>query len=172
MDLHCAKCLTSRSGDTLGAPCRTDGCDGMIEEVPSFRTLVDSLPEPMTCGRRHDEKIGADRWERFKRIDNRVCSYCGSLHPDDLFRLVRECAGASPDAPYGSVVEIEPSDKSYKIYVRQPGVRNAHEGAIKFYTHHLPRTEAGVLDVSEEQHAEYGRAVRATRDRFTRMLAK
>lgn len=116
--------------------------------------------------------MNADRWERFKRIDNRVCSYCGSLHPHDLFRLVRECADAAPDAPYGSVVEIEPSDKSYKIYVKQPGVRNAHEGAIKFYTHHLPRTGTGALDVSEERRAEYARAVKATQARFHRMLGK
>jgi hypothetical protein len=111
MALHCPKCLTGRSGDVLGARCRTEGCDGVIEEQPAFSSLVDTLPEPMTCGRREDGARGADRWERFKRIDNRVCSYCGSLHPDDMFRLVRECAYAPADALYGSVVEMEPSDK-------------------------------------------------------------
>ncbi len=164
--LHCVKCLTSRSGDVLGAPCRTPWCDGVIELAPTFASLIDVLPEPMTCARRHRGEDGQDRWEKFKRIDNRVCSYCGSLHPDDLFRLVAESASAPPDAPYHSVVEIEPSEKSYKIYVHQPGVRNAHEGAIKFYTHHLPHDANGHLAVSDEQQADYAAAVKASRARF------
>lgn len=170
MDLHCPKCLTSRTGDVLGAPCRTLGCDGIIQVDPPFLTLVDVLPEPMTCGRRHDATKGADRWQKFKRIDNRVCSYCGSLHPDDMFRLVKECAEATHDAPYRSVVEVSFSDKSYKIYVHQPGVRNAHEGGIKFYTHHLPRDADGKLDVPEERQEELRRACASSRARFEKMM--
>lgn len=44
------------------------------------------------------------------------------------------CAKVVNDARYG----IEGTDKNYKIYVRQPDVRNAGEGAIKFYICHLP----------------------------------
>lgn len=166
MILLCQKCLVGSSGHAAGDPCKTEGCGGTMEESPKWSTLVDTLPEPMTCGRRTDGLTGLDRWEKFKRIDNRVCSYCGSLHPEDMFRLVAESAKAPSDAKYRSVIEIEPSDKDYKIYVHQPGVRNAHEGAIKFYTHHFARNADGGLDIEEKQHAEYGEAVRRTRTRF------
>jgi hypothetical protein len=175
-DLICQKCLTSRTGDVLGEPCRTPGCDGVMEESPVFSTLVDDLPEPMMCGRRGESPLanriypGPDHWQKFKSNGNRVCSYCGSLHPDDLFVLVRECANAPADAAYNSVPEIEPSDKGYKIYVNQPGVRNAMEGGIKFYTHHLPRDSEGKLRVTAEQEDEYARAVRATKARFEQYL--
>lgn len=180
MDLHCKKCLTSRTGDVLGEPCKTSGCDGVIEEVPAFSALVEKQPEDMYCGRRGESIFGRqdgpfpgpDHWQKFKTNGNRVCSYCGSLHPDDMFALVKASANAPEDAEYGSVVEIEPSDKSYKIYVNQPGVRNAMEGGIKFYTPHLPRDAEGKLAVTDEQQAEYGKAVRNSRKRFDRMLAK
>jgi hypothetical protein len=61
--------------------------------------------------------------------------------------------------------------KGYKIYVRQPGVRNAHEGGIKFYTPHLPRDGTGRLLVTDEQQADFGRAVKATRSRFNRRFS-
>lgn len=174
MNLYCKKCLTSGYGDKpdeLGAPCQTPGCDGVIERQPEFKELVDELPEPMRCGRRDDlfsrgVSGGPDHWERFKSNGNRVCSYCGSLHPDDLFALVKASAEAPEDAEFGSVVEIDPSDKSYKIYVQQPGVRNAHEGGIKFYTHHLPRNADGSLAVTPEQNSEYARAVANSQKRF------
>lgn len=174
----CQKCLTSRTGDVVGAQCKTQGCDGIIEETPAFSTLVDVLPEPMTCGRRRENGMdqanapfngsgpGLDRWQKFKRNGNRVCSYCGSLHPDDLFDLVKASAEAPETAPFDSVVEIEPSDKGYKIYIRQPGVRNAMEGGIKFYTQHLPRDEKGDLAVPPERQAEYNRAVHVSQVRF------
>lgn len=171
MDLHCKTCLTSRTGDVLGEKCKTSGCTGTIEEVPAFRTLVDVLPEPMTCGRRFTvDTPGLDRWQKFKSNGNRVCSFCGSLHPDDMFALTKQAANAPEDAPYRSVVDIEPSDKNYKIYVSQPGVRNAHEGGIKFYTHHLPRDADGKTIVSPEQNNDYAVAVRLTRARFNRMM--
>lgn len=174
MDLQCKKCLSSRTGDVLGAFCKTEGCDGVIEEVPAFGTLVEVLPEPMTCGRRMNdfgpwERSGSlDRWQKFKSNGNRVCSFCGSLHPDDFFALVKASAEAPEDAVHLSVVEIEPSTKRYKIYVHQPGVRNAMEGGIKFYIHHLPRDEDGEIAVTPDQNDEYARAVRASQRRSKR----
>jgi hypothetical protein len=184
MYLHCRKCLTSRSGDVLGEPCKTHGCNGVIEEAPAFKTLVDELPEPMTCGRRFDTWAGSegkllvhgsvqeglDHWNKFKSNGNRVCSYCGSLHWEDFTALVKQAAEAPEDAEYGSVVSIEPSDKAYKVYVHQPGVRNAHEGGIKFYMQHVPRDENGKIIVTDEQQAEYKEAIRRTRIRFDRYL--
>lgn len=184
MYLHCPKCLTSRSEDILGAKCQTPNCEGVIEEVPAFSTLVDELPEPMTCGRRaesgRDEENspftnsgkGLDRWQKFKSNGDRVCSYCGSLHWEDMLRLVHEAAIAPEDADYRSTVSIEPSDKSYKVYVHQPGVRNAHEGAIKFYMQHVPRDENGKIVVTDEQQKEYALAVRMSAKRFQKYLTE
>jgi hypothetical protein len=180
MTMHCEKCLTGRSGDVVGDKCKTPGCDGIIEEV-NYRDRVDTLPEPMTCGRRfdmyagvmpvhQDREPGQDRWEKLKKNGDRVCSFCGSLHPDDFFALVKATADAGPEADYSSVPRIEPSDKSYKVYVHRPGVRNAMEGGIKFYMQHLPRTEDGKIAVTEAQQDEYKRAVKATTERFNRYL--
>lgn len=163
--LRCKKCLTGRSGDVLGEACRTPGCGGIIEEEPEFRTLVDDVDEPMRCPRRIENPLadttfpGPDRWQKFKSNGNRVCSYCGSLHHEDLFQLVKQAAETPIDAEYSSSVNIEPSDKNYKIYVHQPGVRNAHEGGIKFYMQHLPRKADGSLDVDDEKNREYSEAV-------------
>lgn len=184
VSLYCAKCLSGRTGDVLGARCRTDGCDGIITEIPAFSTLVETLPEPMTCGRRYDTYPGGmpvhhdraehlDHWQRFKSNGNRVCSYCGSLHPDDMFALVKASADAPDDADYRSVVEIERSDKGYKIYVQQPGVRNAMEGGIKFYIQHLPRSDDGTrVLVTDEQQADFARAVARSKARFDKMLSE
>lgn len=178
----CQKCLTGGTGYVVGQPCITPGCDGIVEEEKNFRDLVDKLPEPMTCGRRFDmyagtvplhsdREPGQDHWQKIRSNGDRVCSYCGSLHPEDMFRLVKASAEAPEGAPYHSVVEIEPSDKGYKIYVNQPGVRNAMEGGIKFYTQHLPRDADGNLAVCEERQAEYSRAVKASQKRFDAYLA-
>lgn len=181
---YCRKCLVGRSEDKVGDPCATPGCGGVVEETPEFASLIEELPDLMTCGRRFDVWAGTDlfvhgdrgegqdRWQRFKSNGDRVCSYCGSLHPDDMFEIVRQSAEASEDADYGSVPEIEPSDKFYKIYVRRPGVRNAMEGGIKFYVCHLPRGKDGKVDVPPEREKEYRRAVASSRKRFDRYLAE
>jgi hypothetical protein len=177
--LHCKKCLCSRTGDKLGDPCKSPRCDGVIEEAPEFNTLVDELPEEFYCPRREESPLGArvfpgpDHWQKFKAPHgNRVCSYCGSLHWEDMLALVHEAAIAPEDAPYHSVVSIEPSDKSYKCYVHQPGVRNAHEGGIKWYMQHLPRSHDGKISVTEEQQAEYALAVKRSRARFDKWLSE
>jgi hypothetical protein len=170
---HCAKCCTSRSGEKLGEACKTPGCDGVITEVPDFKDLVDSLPEEFLCPRRTENPDPnnvfkfpkSDHWDKFKTNGQRVCSYCGSLHPDDMFALVRESAEAPADGDYLKTVTIEPSDKKYKVYVHQPGVRNAHEGGIKFYMMHLPRKD-GKIDVTDQQQAEYADAVKRSDSRF------
>jgi hypothetical protein len=172
--LICQRCLCSRSGDVLGAPCRTEGCDGVIEAQPAFSTLVDVLPEPMICPRRNEVPIEytpkPDHWKKFKSNGDRVCSFCGSLHPDDFFALVKMCAGIPAEAAFNSIVEIELSDKRYKIYVKRPSVRNAVEGGIKFYTQHLPRDSDINPAVSDEQQKEFKRAVQGSQARFETML--
>lgn len=181
----CRKCLTGRSGDKIGDKCRTQGCDGIIEESQTMKDVADELPEPMTCGRRVAMGLGAnmadrftkagdnlDRWWKFKANGQRTCSFCGSLHPDDFFALVKASAEAPEDATYRTVIGIEPSDKPYKIYVHQPGVRNADEGGIKMYTHHLPWTPEGISAVTPEQNELYKKAVANSNARFRRMLVE
>lgn len=175
MSTICQKCLTGR-GQAVGEKCATPGCDGIVEETPAWSTLVDTLPEPMTCGRRydcypgglpvhHDNSEGADRWEKFKTNGQRVCSFCGSLHPDDFFALVKLASEQPADGDYRTNVSIEPSDKGYKVYVHQPGVRNAMEGGIKFYKQHL----RGVT-ISPEQEVIYKKALAASNARFEKYL--
>jgi hypothetical protein len=93
------------------------------------------VPILQTCGRRMND-FGP--WPKLELLDHwniqpngdRTCSFCGSLHHDDFYRLV--VASLADD----STIRIEVSDKRYKIYVHRPEIRNAAEGGIKFYKHH------------------------------------
>jgi hypothetical protein len=117
-----------------------------VECRPLRRDLLNAaatLPLPETTGEKHTcprrREIGLDdpdspfvgagrdldTWNVYGR--DRCCSYCGSWHPDEFLAHAR--AGG----------EVELSDKGYKIYVQRPGIKNAGEGAIKFYTQHIPR---------------------------------
>lgn len=62
------------------------------------------------------------------------CSHCGSLSEKDFF----EITAAFLEGKEGFV--FDPSDKDYKIYVNRPGVKNASDGGIKFYTWHADTT--------------------------------
>ncbi len=73
-------------------------------------------------------------WERIEKIDfwrsmtngDKVCSFCGSMHPDSVLEAVRQ---------YGSQ-SIEKSTKSYKWYINRPGIDNVYGGGIKYYRAH------------------------------------
>lgn len=109
--------------------------------VESLRAALVKIPEEgrlprtveetgVTCERRMPDggptwkrKEGLDSWDRVG--PDRVCSFCGSIHPDDLRRLL--------DDPE---VGIEISDKHYKVYIHRKGIPNAGFGAIKWYTWH------------------------------------
>lgn len=109
------------------------------------------------CGRRAEGWHGQtdealpDTWD-WGPDGCRTCSWCGSIHPDDMLRIARL---VPDDDRYG----IEGTTKSYKRYIRQPGVRNASEGAIKFYMAHAPEHP------SEEDQAAFALAVRLTHER-------
>jgi len=60
---------------------------------------------------------GPDAWR-----DDRTCSCCGSIHPDDFMTLARS-----------GEAEIGPTDKRYKAYVEGGEFRNPR----KFYFQHL-----------------------------------
>lgn len=70
-----------------------------------------------------DKASKPDRWDIREIPGIRHCSYCGSIHPDDLIELIRK---------HGFGI-IQKTDKSYKWYIRIPG----HEGfCVKYYRSH------------------------------------
>jgi hypothetical protein len=93
------------------------------------------MSEEHRCGSRESNPQadhafpGPDKWDTLPNGD-RVCSFCGSMHPDDYLAFLEKI----PETP-GSYVSWA-TGKNYKIYLRRPGIKNASEGAIKFYTWH------------------------------------
>lgn len=71
---------------------------------------------------------GLDAWRQHPNGD-RVCSFCGSLHPDDFVEIIRLKADGKGGA-------VHRSDKGYKWYAQRAGTTNAMDGGIKFYTWH------------------------------------
>ena len=77
-----------------------------------------------TCGRRGT--LTGDPLDHYcDRGGHMACSYCGSVHPDEFMAAVE--AGE---------VELEPTDKSYKVYVT--GGKLSHD---KFYFQHLSEAQ-------------------------------
>jgi len=107
---------------------RGGGCSGMSANFRSvmYSTYVTGVREgpPMVCPKHDTATHASDYWVRLGKW--RVCSYCHSMHPDDLVEALR--AGEA---------KFNWSDKRYKAYVELPGVPNASHGPIKFYTWHL-----------------------------------
>jgi hypothetical protein len=71
-----------------------------------------------------------DAWKIDTPKGDRTCSYCGGIHPDDFIPILK--AACDPT----DLTRIDWSDKSYKIYISRPDVKNASEGAIKSYGGH------------------------------------
>jgi len=85
---------------------------------------------------------------------SRTCAHCGSLHPDDFIDIMyRYVAGEDG-------YHFDLTTKGYKLYGHRPGVRNAGDGGIKFYTNHI------TPEVSTEFEAAYALAVPVYRHRF------
>ena len=70
----------------------------------------------LPCPRRAEGSPAWSKPEDDKWRDDKTCSYCGSLHPDDFMRLAEE---GKP---------ITPTDKNYKAYI---------DKSTKFYFQHL-----------------------------------
>lgn len=94
------------------------------------KSEVDKL-ERQTCGRRMGE-FGP--WEMIENIDHwevlangdKVCSFCGSLHPMTVIEIIK----------VHGLQTVQRSTKSYKWYIQRPNVKNASDGGIKYYRHH------------------------------------
>lgn len=124
-----------------------------------LRQRLFSFAGRQRCGRR-DDMFGVNRgdaelpdtWD-MGPDGNRTCSYCGSIHPDDLMKI---CRLVLEDERYS----VDGTDKSYKVYVRIPGVVNASQGAIKFYKQHAPR------DASKEDQELFSAALTLSSERW------
>lgn len=106
-----------------------------LDELPEFVPPEDV----QTCQSRMTQigpwkcEENLDRW-RHEPNGDRTCSFCGSIHPDDLLAILKSIP-ATPD------VYVYWSDKAYKLYIHRPEVTNAKDGAIKFYTWHILNDE-------------------------------
>jgi hypothetical protein len=79
------------------------------------------------CPRREESLFTPSNMDSWDKIgEDRVCSYCGSLHPEDLNKLIKK----------QEVEVLELTNKSYKLYIKRPNIKNAQQGAIKFYKQH------------------------------------
>jgi len=91
----------------------------------------------IVCPRRSEGTVlgypDGDFWQ-VKPSGDRVCSYCGGMHPEDFIRFCKRVI-ANPTHC------ISHSNKLYKVYVHRPGVRNADDGAIKLYKFHITATD-------------------------------
>lgn len=99
--------------------------------------------EKQTCPRRMGEW---GPWKKERNLDywrkvgpDRTCSFCGSMHPQDFMAFLQRVIDEGDD------VRLERSDKRYKIYLHRPGISNAFDGAIKFYTQHLTQLDAATM---------------------------
>lgn len=123
------------------------------------------MADEFMCGSRAQQPgssqfPGPDKW-RVEKNGDRTCSYCGSLHPEDFEAILTAYANGDPG------YRFDTTTKGYKRYASRPGVTNAGEGGIKFYTWHLPPDEA-VIEKLNELHK---RAVERLRVEMDALLA-
>lgn len=91
----------------------------------------------------------------------RTCSFCGSIHPDDLLQLLLEGW------------ELEPTDKGYKYYVHPKGWRENFNKRMSSFTggptdiprfwSPTPPVKSYVMHASEEQIKKLNDALKARR---------
>lgn len=124
--------------------------------------------EKQTCPRRLGE---GGPWDRGENLDyweriggDRVCSFCGSIHPADFERFLDRVI-EDPDVN----VRLEQSDKQYKVYLHRPGVSNAGQGAIKYYKQHTRQLDD--KSVARLQ-SKYARAFDVSRDKWQQWLGE
>lgn len=96
-------------------------------QTSAYSKRVDA-GETHLCPRRGEGGPGPrlsdnDTWQKVGK--DRVCSYCGSLHPDEMLARMKD----------KGLAVISPSDKGYKWYLAD-GAVNAGLGAIKYYRMH------------------------------------
>lgn len=74
----------------------------------------------------------------------KTCSYCGSMRETDYLDILRGYDRGDKG------FRFDASAKDYKRYASRPGVRNANDGAIKFYLAHAAKPfSAEFLDLED-----------------------
>lgn len=121
-----------------------------------FKKVHQTCPRRMREYGPWDHKEEEDRWD--KTGPDRVCSFCGSMHPED-FEAFLDRVLEDPDVN----VRLDISDKSYKVYLRRPEIMNASQGAIKYYKQHTSQ-----LDTADKQRLQekFTQAVRVSIEKF------
>jgi hypothetical protein len=110
-----------------------------------------------------DESFVCPRWSGWgekeahwrQRNGFRVCSYCGSIHPDEWVAAVRESVITG-----GSKMNID-RGKPGKWYVRGADA-DGNKAWGKFYNYHMPEALRADPELSDQLH----RAIRASWDRM------
>ena len=115
-----------------------------------------SCPSRMNQVGPWERKEGLDTWEAVG--SDRICSFCGSLHPAELEVILDRCIEVGD-------VEVSHSTKGYKVYIRRPEIENASEGAVKYYIWHA-------LPEAEDAKRVMGKLNRATKLSRNRLLAQ
>ncbi len=132
------KMIEDMSGSGIGYQGQSHKGYGITISVYRKRIKGDESSKHM-CGRRmgYGIELGIpfDVWDKVGA--DRVCSFCGSMHPEDLIALIRK----------DGLSVIEPSTKDYKWYIKQSDIHNAGQGAIKYYKQH--NTEEFVKQYNE-----------------------
>lgn len=98
-----------------------------IEEVVKVKTN----PPTFNCPERINHGLipndGNEFYDSWNKLDDdRVCSYCGSIHPNDLAEKIKK---------EGLRQTITPTTKRYKFYITKGYINQG--GVVKFYTWHL-----------------------------------
>jgi len=119
----------------IASDMRRDDMRVVAEKEVTFADMTTVVPGlEFRCGSRDTNPLadrnfpGPDHWDQHKNGD-RVCSFCGSLHPDDFVDIIKLKADGQGGA-------VHRSDKGYKWYAQRAGTTNAMDGGIKFYTWH------------------------------------
>lgn len=133
----------------------------------NIRHINEAHPkETFLCGRRSGglgERLMEgfrDHWSREPNGD-RTCSYCGSLHEEDLFDILEHYVAGDPGYHFST------TDKRYKVYAHRPGVQNAMQGGIKFYMPHVDEKHPDF----EKRKELFAKAVEKERDAWRKRMA-
>src|SRR5688572_23409896 len=114
-----------------------DTIDPFLFQRKKLMIIKETHKEPsFNCGRRAEgpgmppaEEI-LDGWNIAPNGD-KTCSYCGSLSEEDFIDILEKYSAGEPG------YHFETTTKGYKWYAQRPGVKNASEGGIKFYSAHI-----------------------------------
>ena len=143
----CRGCMLEHIGIDAAEVAKVRAEDAAAAELadPLRRTTVTTCPQRIQDTGPWERKEGLDHWrqedaERFPvDWEPRTCSFCGSLHAGDLFRLIEQD---------GWTVEWATGKRGYKAYVHAPEDRKTGRSMAKAYNWHLTPEQMSALDAA------------------------